>query len=197
MTQDELKTILENHLHWYREDIDGWQNMRANLSGANLSGANLSGANLYGANLSGANLSGANLYEADLSRANLSGANLYEADLSGAKGTDVVPITCPDTGGFTAWKKAGGYIVKLEIPEDAKRSSATGRKCRASSAKVLEIQNMDGSKADVDTVISGRGGVYEVGKEVVSDKWDENRWNECSNGIHFFVTRGEAERWIE
>ena len=61
MDKNKLKEVLENHKHWLNEDCDGWQDMRANLSGADLSGANLSGANLSGANLSGASLSGANL----------------------------------------------------------------------------------------------------------------------------------------
>lgn len=34
MTNKELKIILENHLHWINEDIYGWRNMRANLTGA-------------------------------------------------------------------------------------------------------------------------------------------------------------------
>ena len=136
-------------------------------------------ADLRGANLRGANLRGANLWGADIN-----------AD------TKIrLCITCPDTGSFIAWKSAGDYIVKLEIPEDAKRSSATTRKCRASKAKVLEIQKMDGSRADVTEVTSDRGGVYRVGEMVYPDKWDDDRWNECSNGIHFFVTRVEAEDW--
>ena len=86
--------------------------------------------------------------------------------------------------------------MKLEIPEDARRSSATTRKCRADKARVLEIQNKDGSKADVTEVTSERGGVYKVGEMIYPDEWDECRWNECSNGIHFFVTRMEAEDWL-
>ena len=50
-TEEELKKIIENHLHWIKEDCDEWNNMRANLEGANLEGANLEGANIEGANL--------------------------------------------------------------------------------------------------------------------------------------------------
>ena len=168
-TADEIKEILERHKRWL-EESEGWSEYdRANLSGADLSGA-------------------------DLSRANLSRANLFGADLSDETKIRLC-ITCPDTGSFIAWKKAGGYIVKLEIPEDANRSSATTRKCRADKAKVLEIQNMDGSKAEVEEVRSERGGVYKVGEIIYPDKWDDCRWNECSHGIHFFVTRMEAEDW--
>jgi hypothetical protein len=99
MKRTELNKILENHLHWIKEDCENWKDMRANLSGADLRGANLRGAdlseaNLRGANLSeaylhwanlhGADLSEADLYEADLSEANLSGADLRGANLSGA-----------------------------------------------------------------------------------------------------------------
>ena len=91
MTQEELDKIVEQHKHWIKQDCEGWEGMRADLSeadlhgadlrGANLSEANLSGANLYGANLSGADLRRATLYGADLRRADLSGANLRGADL--------------------------------------------------------------------------------------------------------------------
>ena len=192
MTKTEIKEILEKHQKWLVGEPDG---ERANLRGADLRGADLYGADLYGADLYGADLRGANLYGADLRGADLRGANLYGANLD-EKTCIRLCITCPDTGSFIAWKSAGGYIVKLEIPEDAKRSSATSRKCRASKARVLEIQNKDGSKADVTEVKSDRGGVYKVGEMVYPDEWDDNRWNECSHGIHFFVTRMEAEDWM-
>ena len=196
MTKTELNEILKKHKKWVFDEPGG---ERADLRGADLRGANLYGADLRGANLRGADLRGADLRGADLRGADLRGANLYGADLRGAdldEKTDIrLCITCPDTGSFIAWKSAGGYIVKLEIPADAKRSSATSRKCRASKARVLEIQNKDGSKADVTEVKSDRGGVYKVGEMVYPDEWDDNRWNECSHGIHFFVTRMEAEDW--
>ena len=152
-TQADLTKIIRNHGHWVRRDIDGWERMRANLAGVNLVGADLAEANLAGADLAEANLAGADLYKANLYKANLVGANLVgadlaEADLTGADltGADLfVPMACPDAGAFIGWKKARDQIVKLEITEDAKRSSATGRKCRCSKARVLEIQNMDGS----------------------------------------------------
>lgn len=179
------------------------------LQGADLRGAILQGANLYGANLQEADLreailqeadlreaelQGANLYGANLHGANLRGANLREAELQGAYNIPFVPMTCPDTGTFVAWKKANGYIVKLEIPEDARRSSATGRKCRCDKAKVIEIQELDGSSSELTEVASGydRNFVYRVGKIAEEPKYDENRWKECAPGIHFFINRQEA-----
>ena len=201
-TQADLTKIIRNHGHWVRRDIDGWERMRANLTGADLIGANLAGANLTGADLAGADLTGANLAGANLVGANLVGADLAVANLAGAElfGADLaeanlfVPMACPDTGSFIGWKKARDQIVKLEITEDANRSSATGRKCRCSKARVLEIQNMDGSKAEVCSVSSNRDRnfVYTVGAVVEVHDFDKNRWNECAAGIHFFVNRQEA-----
>ena len=168
----------------------------ANLRGANLRGADLRGANLRGANLRGANLRGANLYEADLYgadlyEANLYGADLYEANLSGARGSY---MACPTDGSFIGWKKASGYIVKLQIPEDARRSSAGGEKCRCDKAYVAEIQNVDGTKADIEAIHSNHDNnfVYAVGATVEVPDFDDDRWNECAPGIHFFIDRRAA-----
>ena len=194
-----LAEALENHKHWWNEDCDGWRDMRAYLGGADLSEADLSGADLRGAYLGGADLSeadlnGADLRGADLREAYLNGAHLRGADLWGAENVPYIPYACPDFGMFIGFKKASGYIVVLEIPEDAKRLSATSRKCRCDKAKVLEIQNIDGTKANVTKVKSGYDSnfVYEVGETVSVDNFCEDRWQECSPGIHFFINRQEA-----
>ena len=187
MKKEELKKILENHKHWIEEDVEGWQDMKADLCGANL----------YGANLCGANLCDANLYDANLYDANLRGANLRGADLRGAKNVPAFPYSCPDFGMFIGWKKASGKIVCLEIPEDAKRLSATGRKCRCDKAKVLNITELDGSRCELTEVVSDydRSFAYKVGETVSVDNFDEDRWNECSTGIHFFINRIEAVQY--
>ena len=225
MDKQELKAILGKHLKWLRgEDggeranLFGANLSRADLSGANLfeanlSRANLPGANLFEANLSGANLFEANLFEANLSRANLSGADLFEANLSGANlsGANYIekaknifyPIACPEIGAFVGWKKAKGKtsghecIVKLEITEDAVRSSGTGRKCRCSKATVLEIQDLEGIVLEQVAVSDRDENFHYIPGTVVSvSDFDENRWNECSTGIHFYITREEAVRHI-
>ena len=176
----------------------------ANLSGAilryaNLSGADLSSANLNGANLDGANLNGANLHYANLRYANLRGADLRGADLNGANLNDTeevsyIPMVCPEECDFIGWKKAGDKIVKLHIPQDALRSSATTRKCRCNKAEVVEIYNIDGTIANERIVNSSYDSsfTYEVGKTVEVQDFDTNRWNECTKGIHFFINRQEA-----
>ena len=191
----------------------------ANLTGVNLEGADLSYADLTGADLPCANLSHADLAFADLSRANLSGANLKYAylvganltnadlkdanlklaDLTGVNLTNVknfpnIPMACPDSGSFIGWKHARNHIVKLEIPEDAKRSSGTGEKCRCNKATVLAIENKDGTSADVTEVCSDydKNFIYKVGETVIVDDFDDNRFNECVPGIHFYMDRDSA-----
>ena len=163
----------------------------ANLCGANLCEANLCDANLRGSDLRGADLCGANLRGADLCDANLCGANLRDANLRRAKGTY---MACPTDGSFIGWKKASGYIVKLQIPEDARRSSAGCEKCRCDKAYVVEIQNIDGSNADIGMICSDHDEnfVYAVGATVEVSDFDDDRWNECAPGIHFFIDRRAA-----
>ena len=111
-------------------------------------------------------------------------------------------MSCPEEGDFIGWKKAkvsrGNVIVKLSIPADAKRSSATSRKCRCNKAKVLEIYNIDGTVAIERKCHSCRDRyfIYEVGKTVEVDDFNEDRWNECSQGIHFFINRQEAINYL-
>ena len=206
MDEKKLKEVLENHKHWLNEDCDGWQDMRADLSGADLREADLRWADLRWADLKWANLSEANLSEANLSEANLSGADLREADLRGAKNVPFIPLACPDTGAFVGFKKARLHsldetkiqdvIVELEILTDARRSSATGRKCRCDKAKVLSVTTLDGVAvgADAGTVHSSYDSdfVYEVGEIVTEPNFCEDRWEECAPGIHFFINRQEA-----
>ena len=164
---------------------------KATASRADLSGADLSGANLYGADLSRANLYGANLYGADLSGADLSGAN--SADYAIAM-TRILP-----EGTIIGWKMLrGNVIAKLMIPEYAKRSHAFGRKCRAEFAEVLALFGSDGNELAADSQIASLHDIsfmYKPGEVVKPNLFDENWQDECSNGIHFFITRLEAENY--
>lgn len=192
---------------------------KANLENANLVGSSFFSANLYKANLYHANLCDTNLRDASLRKANLTYANLINADLrktnlidadlheayihyanlfgTNLKNTKNVPyirMACPSHGAFIGWKKVERYLVKLEIPEDAKRSSATTHKCRCSKAKVLEIINLMTGEHKNYIVNYNRPDklVYKVGEMVYPDSFDENRWNECSHGIHFFINKQDA-----
>ena len=163
----------------------------ANLCGSNLSGADLCGADLSGADLSGADLSGARLCGSNLSGANLSGADLYGANLKYAKNCElsIARTRILPEGQLIGWKKCkDDVIVKLQIPAKAKRSSAFGRKCRAEYAKVLQVFG-----ADVGISIHDGKTVYRKGKTVKPDSFSEDWKTECAPGIHFYITRIEAE----
>ena len=166
----------------------------ADLRGADLRDADLRDADLVGADLRYANLGHADLRGADLGHANLRGADLGDADLRGAKNVPFIPTYLPE-GEFIAWKKLpNGLIAKLKILEDSKRSRATGDKCRCDKCLVLEFQNADGSVSDETTYTSHEYAVctYTVGEVVKADMWNDNRWIECSHGIHFFIDRQSA-----
>ena len=180
----------------------------ADLSDADLHGADLRCANLRDADLSAADLRCADLRSADLSDADLSAADLSAADLRGANlhGANLSELTVaqtsilPDEGDIIGWKKAitldgAPIIVKLLIPADAQRSNATGRKCRASTARVLDLQDKQGNSLPPDTTAYSSYDpdfTYQKGETVHVEDFDTNRWDECAPGIHFFITRIEA-----
>ena len=188
----------------YLKDADlGNANLRgAYLKDAYLRGAYLKDADLGDANLEYANLKGAYLRNANLKGVNLRGADLINANLEGAdysEYTSFLSYQCPTEGSFIGWKKCGRYIVKLKICEDADRSSSTSLKCRCSKAEVLEIQNLDGSRAGITEICSdyNKDFIYKVGETVEVKDFDKCRWNECSNGIHFFIDRNVAVAYIK
>lgn len=200
MKRRKLQEILEKHKKWLMEEKGG---VRANLSREDLHGADLSFMDLRGADLRGSNLYYADLRGSDLHGADLRGSNLCGADLKDAILGDAImddetwitfPIACPEMGSFIGWKKVDDFIVKLEILPNAKRSSATTRKCRCDKARVLAIEELDGTPADIKEIASDydENFIYRVGKIVQVKNFDDNRWNECSTGIHFFITRQEA-----
>ena len=214
MTRETLDKIMENHKHWINEDCEGWENMKANLRDANLRYADLRNADLRYADLRYADLRDANLRNADLRYADLRYADLRNADLryadlrdadlryadlhyaklNDAKNLPFIPYACPETGSFIGYKKASNMIIKLEITEDAKRVSATGRKCRCNKAKVLGIYDYERNLLEDKEVASDRDKdfIYRVGELVEVKDFDEDRWNECSTGIHFFINFQEA-----
>ena len=200
---DNIEAILKEHGYDCLHDAD--------LRYADLRGADLHGACLYDADLRDAYLGCANLRDAYLGGANLHGADLGHADLSHADLSDANHVQLsiaktsilPDEGDIIGWKKAWtddtmppkSVIVKLLIPSDAQRSNATGRKCRASTARVLDLQDKQGNSLPSDTTAySGHDTdfTYKKGETVHVEDFDTNRWNECATGIHFFITRIEA-----
>ena len=201
MIKIQIKSIWGEVLFEYEKDnntlkdtLEEAVKQGANLDRANLYGANLTRANLYGANLDRANLDGANLDRANLYRANLTRANLYGANLDRATNIPFIPFACPSDGAFIGWKKVGHCLVMLEIPEDARRCSCTSQKCRCDKAKVLGITNLDTNESvsEIKNTSYSPAVTYVVGEMVYPDSFDENRWKECSHGIHFFINKQNA-----
>lgn len=178
----------------------------ANLSNTDLSNTDLRYTNLRCVDLRYTDLRYTNLSHADLSysnlsNANLSNANLSNADLSSANLKDIKTnihtigynLACPEEGSFIGYKKASGCLIELLILEDAKRSSATTSKCRCNKAKVLDIENIEtGKKVNEINSNYDINFIYKVGEIIHVDNFDNNRWNECSTGIHFFVNKENA-----
>ena len=166
--------------------------VKAVSSGADLTGANLRGAYLRGADLTGANLRGADLSDANLTGAYLTGADLSGADLRGAKNADltIAKTRILPEGDLIGYKKClNNVIVKLLIPKEAKRSSSFGRKCRAEYATVLELSKGTEATSEYDEDFK-----YRVGETVrPTNPFNENWQEECASGIHFYITRLEAE----
>jgi hypothetical protein len=183
----EIKSHLGNVLFTYEAETLREAVEQAVKSGAYLGGANLGGAYLGGANLGGANLSGANLSGANLSGANLGGANLK--DVKYGELPLIRTSIVPQVGQFIGWKKCrSNAIVKLMVGKNAKRSNAHGRKCRAEYVKVLDVIG-----AEFGLSLYDHKTEYRKGQIVRCDQWNEDRWTECGGGIHFYLTREEAE----
>ena len=222
--EEELKKVLILHRTWLisggiegkRAVIENKDMRHKDLSCINLSHAILTGNDMRHTDLSSINLSHAKLIDNDMRWIDMSYADLRYAKLTGNDMTStdmrytytrdtcfedcIIPMACPSDGAFIGWKKALGcgeaVLVKLLIPEDAKRSSATGRKCRCNKAKVIEILSMKDNK-ELKCAVSEHDDsfIYIKGEVVCEPNFCEDRFTECAEGIHFFIDRTEAEKY--
>ena len=182
----------------------------ANFEGADVRSANISSSDFCRTNLKDADFSDSLLIGSNFSDTKLENINLRDADLRFSKiydinlekiivseGTVGIDLECPEEGSFIGYKTADDKIIVLEIPADAERYSATTKKCRCSKAKVLHIEELDGSISKVKCVKSDwdENFIYELGKTVSVSNFDRNRWNECSTGIHFFMNKIMAKQY--
>lgn len=188
---------------------------KADFGGASIRGTSFCTSNLTCASFIDATIVGANFLQANMMNANFDGATIDQVkfctDISVARNLPFIPQVCPESGSFIARK--GGLteghdsdnthysdqvVIKLEIPEDAKRSSGEGRKCRCSKAKVLEIRSITEPDKTYESAYSAYDLEfnYKVGEIITPDSYDENRWNICSNGLHFFMSREEAIMYV-
>lgn len=176
---------------------------KSDMSFGIFAGCSLVDSSIRNCNLSHTGFFDCSINLCDFGHSDMSGCKFQSCDIVNICVSDVVnfphiPMTCPEKGSFTAWKKAGDYIVKLQIPEDARRSSATGRKCRCDKALVVAIEDIYSTQSDVKEVTSDydKKFVYRVGETVTEPAFYDNRFRECASGIHFFMTRQEAVEYV-
>ena len=197
--EKEDNSIKETLLEAIKKDADlrGADLQDADLRDADLRGADLRGAYLQDAYLRDADLRGAYLQDADLRGADLRGAYLQDAKIDDPEKYKSIFWIIPEQGSFEAWKKlANNSLAKLLIPVKAKRTcNLKNRKCRAEYVKVLAIWNEDGKKI-TEEINKGDGDSkrikYTTGQIIKADSFDDSVLNDCSHGIHFFVTKQEA-----
>lgn len=215
---DTLSHVCLNYSNFNRAVLQ-----QMNLVGAELTRSSLRAASCYETDFRGASCSGADFTNADLRKANFTGANCTDANFTGAilTGTDFLGAKLSGAkfdleglkkclcfedlynstrilpeGDLIGWKRCRNNILaKLLIPKEAKRSHAFGRKCRAEYAEVLELVSLTGkmtptfAHSKFDPYFQ-----YKVGDTVRPiNQFDENWVDECASGIHFFITRREAE----
>jgi len=171
----------------------------ADLTDADLTDADLTDADLTRANLTDADLTRANLTRANLTRANLTRANLTRAYLTDAIFDETTRLPdfqiCPEKGAFIAWKKVSGAVLELQIPASAKRtSSLVGRKCRASKAKVIKAYDCEPGQTQFQSK-HNPDFIWTVGKTHEVEDFNDDIRIECAPGLHFFITRKEAENY--
>lgn len=151
------------------------------------------------------NLKGANLRYADLTGCNIEGANLYAAVLEYAKLDNIIfndetkwfRLHCPEEGAILGYKKCcNERLVQLLIPKDARRTSATMNSCRCNKAKVLTIKSFDYKESYAEAwALADENFVYRVGEWVKVEDFNEDRWQDSTTGIHFWLTREEAMKY--
>lgn len=199
------------------------------FDGCKFCNTDLNGSNMQSSVFNRCMFNSANLRYADANNARFNLCNFKKADIDATtdftnadmrlpENMPYIPMVCPEEGEFIAWKKCyylvraslkddgftcfdtKGCIVKLKIPAHALRSSSFGRKCRASEAIVLAIQDIHGKDlgAGIEAFSCYDGQFkYHVGETVKPHRapFDPDRWRECASGIHFFINRQEAVRY--
>lgn len=212
--KDFLNIILENmnleNFDLSNRDFSYSNFINVNLKGVDFSFSNLENSLLDDCNLENVNFICSNLQHSSLRRVNMKNANIKEANLYAAvleeanlknitydEKTKYFRLYCPEEGAFIAYKKGlNNRIIKLLIPGDAKRVSATRNCCRCDKAKVLEISDYENKKYYDEawsTVVEDF--CYKLGEWVYAENFNEDRWYDSTGGIHFWMTREEAKKY--
>ena len=217
-TKDRLLDLRERELE--PMDLTGWDLGHVDftlssfqgvvLNGVDFTGSSVENALFDGCPMKGACFQDANMKTAsfrycDMRKCNIKGADLYGAVLEYADLTGIISdektkwfrLHCPEKGAFLGYKKCfNNRLVQLLIPADAKRTSATLPSCRCSKAKVLTIKSFD-FKEEYDEAWSrvDENVIYRKGEWVEVKDFNEDRWQDSTTGIHFWLTREEAEAY--
>lgn len=198
----DLSNIQLNNLDFSHAIFENIKFDNANLQSCNFFHCLFINVSFENANLKYTNLSECDLKNINLKNSDICGANLYFAILEKAQLDNIVfdestkyfDLICPKEKAFIGYKKCFNYrIVKLLIPSDAKRTSATNEACRCSKAKVLSITSFDNKKIYQEAVsLADDNFIYRVGQWICVEDFDIDRWNDSSRGIHFYLDRQQA-----
>lgn len=163
------------------------------------------GCPMYGADFKNSRMVTASFRYCDMRKCDIRGADLYGAVLEYARLDGIVSdentkwfrLHCPEEGAFLAYKKCvNDRLVQLLVPADAKRTSATRPSCRCSRAKVLTIKSFDFQENfDEAWSLVDENFVYRRGEWVEVPDFNEDRWQDSTTGIHFWLTREEAKAY--
>ena len=185
----DLQCAILYYTNFYKANLCNANLRDTPLYCTNLSSANLKGANLWAAILCNSNLFNANLQDADLTDSDLRCANLLYANVSAANGNLTEyrrgKILTENLIGYKKCKDE--VIVTLEIPRGAIVFSINGNKCRTNKAKVISIDGADRAYSTYQYMS------YYVGDEITVYDFNCEYNIECAQGIHFYMTRYEAE----
>lgn len=161
------------------------------------------GCSIQGASFRYATMVTASFRYCDMRKCNIEDANLFGAVLEHAKLDDIIynegtkwfRLHCPEEGAFLGYKKCvNDRMVQLLIPADAKRTSATLPSCRCNKAKVLTIKSFDYRENYEEAwSLVDENFVYRKGEWVEVKDFNEDRWMDSTTGIHFWMTRKEAQ----
>ncbi len=180
--------------------LDGVDFENSSVENALFDGCSMKGADFKNARMVTASFRRCDMRGCNIEDANLFGAVLEHADLEGIisnEGTKWFRLHCPEKGAFLGYKKCvNDRMVQLLIPADAKRTSATLPSCRCSKAKVLTIKSCDFTKNfDEAWSLVDENFVYKKGEWVEVKDFNEDRWQDSTTGIHFWMSRAEAEAY--
>ena len=163
----------------------------SSLRGTNLSNAVLCSTDFRGCDMKDANICGANMHHAALYRANLT-------DLKVDEHTQYFHMRCPETGAFIGWKVCyGRRVVQLLIPADARRIQGTWEEIKCEKAKVLTIKSPDFQESfDEAHSYVDENFVYKRGEMVYAKGFTGNRFEESGGGIHVWLDREAAVKYL-